>query len=222
MKIIKRSVSDSTNKLKSTYVCDSCGYECELLDSEYDGCCPNCHEHHGEFGKVESCSNRRQVTSAMIGRPEQYSDYIEPNEPKPDYVDDDTTIEFNVKDIVIEVRDDTLWYYEDEEYKWAENPDDSKGIWYSDSHGIQLDDTSGIVEKVDDLLLPNIPTDVGKYKISFSVKLSYDVYGIESYKEWFQDNKGNGDYDEEIYSDNAEVEYVEKASSISDFTFERI
>lgn len=36
-----------------TYVCDNCGFETEMTDEEYDGSCPMCHEHHGEFGRVE-------------------------------------------------------------------------------------------------------------------------------------------------------------------------
>jgi hypothetical protein len=35
------------------YGCSNCGYEAELSDEDYDGCCPNCHEHHGEFVKLE-------------------------------------------------------------------------------------------------------------------------------------------------------------------------
>jgi len=36
----------------STYFCMDCGYEVELDDSEYDGVCPHCKEHHG-FVKSE-------------------------------------------------------------------------------------------------------------------------------------------------------------------------
>ena len=35
-----------------TYICDDCGYEAEMDESEYDGMCPACHEHHG-FYEVE-------------------------------------------------------------------------------------------------------------------------------------------------------------------------
>ena len=41
------------NEAKSVYGCSNCGYEIEMDDEEYDGCCPNCHEHHGEFIKLE-------------------------------------------------------------------------------------------------------------------------------------------------------------------------
>lgn len=47
---------DNTLKAKEelhTYVCDNCGFETEMTDEEYDGSCPMCHEHHGEFGRVE-------------------------------------------------------------------------------------------------------------------------------------------------------------------------
>lgn len=38
---------------KSTYSCSNCGYEADLNDEDYDGACPNCHEHHGDFAKLE-------------------------------------------------------------------------------------------------------------------------------------------------------------------------
>lgn len=38
---------------KSLYICSECGFETELFDDEFDGCCPNCHDHHGGFGKCE-------------------------------------------------------------------------------------------------------------------------------------------------------------------------
>ena len=37
---------------RAIYHCDDCGHEIELDDKEYDGKCPNCHEHHG-FYKLE-------------------------------------------------------------------------------------------------------------------------------------------------------------------------
>lgn len=31
------------------YYCDECGYETEMDEKDFDGCCPNCHEHHGFY-----------------------------------------------------------------------------------------------------------------------------------------------------------------------------
>ena len=48
---LDESVDKSTTK--SLYMCNNCHYEVEMNDEDYDGCCPNCHEHHGDFEKVE-------------------------------------------------------------------------------------------------------------------------------------------------------------------------
>jgi len=44
---------------KHLYICDDCGYEVELTDDEYDGICPNCHEHHG-FYRVDESLNESE------------------------------------------------------------------------------------------------------------------------------------------------------------------
>lgn len=51
-----RPVDESLNEEneKHLYICDDCGYEVELTDDEYDGMCPNCHEHHGFYRADES------------------------------------------------------------------------------------------------------------------------------------------------------------------------
>lgn len=48
---LDESIDKSTTK--SLYMCNNCHYEVEMNDEDYDGCCPNCHEHHGDFEKVE-------------------------------------------------------------------------------------------------------------------------------------------------------------------------
>lgn len=35
------------------YYCDDCGYEIEMDEKDFDGCCPNCHEHHGFYEVTE-------------------------------------------------------------------------------------------------------------------------------------------------------------------------
>ena len=44
---------EEVKESKSTYKCSNCRYEVEMDDEEYDGSCPNCHEHKGEFYKLE-------------------------------------------------------------------------------------------------------------------------------------------------------------------------
>lgn len=45
--------SVDNDRTKSLYSCSECGFETELFDEEFDGCCPNCHDHNGAFGKCE-------------------------------------------------------------------------------------------------------------------------------------------------------------------------
>lgn len=57
-----------------TYVCDNCGFETEMTDEEYDGSCPMCHEHHGEFGRVEESVKTNEVSSHDEGYVYTYCD----------------------------------------------------------------------------------------------------------------------------------------------------
>jgi hypothetical protein len=45
--------TEEVKESKSTYKCSNCRYEVEMDDDDYDGSCPNCHEHKGEFYKLE-------------------------------------------------------------------------------------------------------------------------------------------------------------------------
>lgn len=45
--------SVDNDRTKSLYSCTECGFEAELFDDEFDGSCPNCHDHHGAFNKCE-------------------------------------------------------------------------------------------------------------------------------------------------------------------------
>lgn len=68
---------DNTLKAKEelhTYVCDNCGFETEMTDEEYDGSCPMCHEHHGEFGRVEESVKTNEVSSHDEGYVYTYCD----------------------------------------------------------------------------------------------------------------------------------------------------
>lgn len=47
-------VEDLEESVKSEYHCSECGFTGMFYDEEVaDGCCPNCHEHHGGFVKCE-------------------------------------------------------------------------------------------------------------------------------------------------------------------------
>lgn len=51
---------------KSLYICSECGFETELSDEEFDGCCPNCHDHYGGFGKCEEFADGIFMTEALF------------------------------------------------------------------------------------------------------------------------------------------------------------
>jgi flagellin-like hook-associated protein FlgL len=47
-------VEDLEESVKSEYHCSECGFTGMFYDEEVaDGCCPNCHEHHGSFMKCD-------------------------------------------------------------------------------------------------------------------------------------------------------------------------
>ena len=51
---------------KSLYICSECGFETELSDNEFDGCCPNCHDHQGGFGKCEEFVEGLFMTESLF------------------------------------------------------------------------------------------------------------------------------------------------------------
>lgn len=54
------------DRTKSLYICSECGFETELYDDEFDGCCPRCHDHHGGFGKCEEFADGLLMTEALF------------------------------------------------------------------------------------------------------------------------------------------------------------
>ena len=46
-------IDESLKEGLKTYACDDCGYETEMPEEEYDGRCPKCGNHHGNFNPVE-------------------------------------------------------------------------------------------------------------------------------------------------------------------------
>ena len=66
-----KNESLSESKITKHYICDDCGYECDLTDDEFDGMCPNCHEHHGFYSSddIVECSNQ-PIKEAVVRKPE--------------------------------------------------------------------------------------------------------------------------------------------------------
>ena len=150
---------------------------------------------------------------------------LEPPEPKElEKIDDSTEeIEVSLDKVIITVNEDGSWDYEDESYPWAANPDSRNGDWYSEDYNIYLDDTTGVVEKFDEIAEPFIPGYAGRYQISCDATLIYNVSGVEVDRDYFRDEDGDIVYDgEEVYIDDAEVEFDSRNSFISNFKYSEI
>ena len=148
-------------------------------------------------------------------------DYPEPPDPK-EYLEKDDVediIDFEVDDI-INVDEDGEWDFETDEFPWLE-PEYNDGTWScSEYPSIELDDESGVIEKTYELLEPFIPGSKGRYRIRATVTLSYTVSGVEyEITDRWTDERHGDDWDEEVYTDNAEVEYNEKLSTVENFRF---
>lgn len=150
---------------------------------------------------------------------------LEPPEPKElEQVDDfGEEIELTLDKVIITVDEDGGWEYEDQSYPWAANPDNRHGDWYSEDYNVYLDDTTGVVEKFDEIAEPFIPGYAGRYQISCDATLIYNVSGVEVDRDYFQDEDGDIVYDgEEVYTDDAEVEFDSRNSFISNFKYSEI
>lgn len=168
-----------------------------------------------------------QETAEAIGI-EQYPDTIESSEPvegdafsqledaylsPPEYddpiehEDSEELIEIELDQIItVDVDGDYEW--EDDTYVWA-SPDESNEEWRSED-GVYIDDKVGVVEHIDDLIIPNVPTRPGKYRVTGLAELIYDVSGIQEYRT----NYGPDDYESDLDMDHAVVSFNFSKSSV--------
>lgn len=136
------------------------------------------------------------------------SEHSEELDPEDDYIE-------CYLDAIITVEKDGNYDYEDTTYEWAQGSDSRYGDWDSVLYsGLKLDDANGVVEKVDDLIIDKIPTTPGKYRVTGDVTLYYEISNV--YKVSYSKD------DEEIVTSDADVEYIEKKSTIKDFKCERM
>lgn len=141
-----------------------------------------------------------------------------PEYPEPEEVDDYTQkIDLNL-DAVIEIDQLGDWEYQDENYPWARCKDTKDGSWYSDEYDVFIADPVSIVERVDELLISKLPEKEGTYRIKGNVHLEYVVSNLSKYVHSY----GPDDYDEDIDTDNAYVDFDFYNSNISDFRLTKI
>jgi hypothetical protein len=132
--------------------------------------------------------------------PPEYDDPIE-------HEDSQELIEVEL-DQVITVDVDGDYEWDDDTYVWA-SPDESNEEWRSED-GVYIDDKVGVVEHIDDLIIPNVPTRPGKYRVTGLAKLIYDVSGIQEYRT----NYGPDDYESDLDTDHAAVSFNFSKSSV--------
>lgn len=140
-----------------------------------------------------------QLEDAYLSPPE-YDDPIE-------HEDSQELIEVEL-DQVITVDVDGDYEWDDDTYVWA-SPDRSNEEWRSED-GVYIDDKVGVVEHIDDLIIPNVPTRPGKYRVTGLAELIYDVSGIQEYRT----NYGPDDYESDLDTDHAVVAFNFSQSTV--------
>ena len=132
--------------------------------------------------------------------PPEYDDPI-------DHEDSEEQIEVEINQVItVDVDGDYEW--DDDTYVWA-SPDGSNEEWRSED-GVYIDDKVGVVEHIDDLIIPNVPTRPGKYRVTGLAELIYDVSGIQEYRTGY----GPDDYDSDIDIDHAVVSFNFRKSEV--------
>lgn len=157
-----------------------------------------------ESGEVESSESiEADAFSSLEDQylsPPEYDDPIE-------HQDSEELIEIELDQIItVDVDGDYEW--DDDTYVWA-SPDGSNEEWRSED-GVYIDDKVGVVEHIDDLITPNVPTRPGKYRVTGLAKLIYDVSGIQEYRT----NYGPDDYESDLDTDHAAVSFNFSKSSV--------
>lgn len=128
---------------------------------------------------------------------------------------EESMIDMNIDQYII-VDSEGGWNYDSENYDWASS-DGEGSDWYSET-GVRLDDPTGVVEKIDELIEPHIPIEPGTYRVQGYIELYYTVSGVyENRYDYTSD-----DYSSDINSDLGSAEYNKKLSKIEDVKVTKI
>lgn len=128
---------------------------------------------------------------------------------------EESMIDMNIDQYII-VDSEGSWNYDSENYDWASS-DGEGSDWYSET-GVRLDDPTGVVEKIDELIEPHIPIEPGTYRVQGYIELYYTVSGVyENRYDYTSD-----DYSSDINSDFGSAEYNKKLSKIEDVKVTKI
>ena len=197
---------------------------CEELDSVVQAYDPDSYFEPVDPGIAEAWINLEKASidsssNIQAGAHDFPEPSLDPPEyPEPEEVDDYIQkIDLNL-DAVIEIDQLGDWEYQDENYPWARCKDTKDGSWYSDEYDVFIADPVSIVERVDELLISKLPEREGTYRIKGNVHLEYVVSNLSKYVHSY----GPNDYDEDIDTDNAYVDFDFYNSNISDFRLTKI
>lgn len=156
---------------------------------------------------------------------EASSDDLQP-EPEPDKGDEvelEAELEFDLDTLII-VDDDGNFEYEDTTCPWIASEADSNGNFYEPEYDVYITDVKSVTEVVSDMLVTMVPIEPGRYHVTGQVKLVYNISGVYEKRTYFKEHAGPGeytdDYDREIYSDQAEVDFLMDKSYIKNFEYE--
>lgn len=128
---------------------------------------------------------------------------------------EESMIDVNIDQYII-VDSEGSWDYDSDNYDWASS-DGEGSDWYSDN-GVRLDDPTGVVEKIDELIEPHVPIEPGTYRVQGYIELYYTVSGVyENRYDYTSD-----DYSSDINSDFGSAEYNKKLSKIENVKVTKI
>ena len=128
---------------------------------------------------------------------------------------EESMIDMNIDQYII-IDSEGSWDYDSDNYDWASS-DGQGSDWYSDN-GVRLDDPTGVVEKIDELIEPHVPIEPGTYRVQGYIELYYTVSGVyENRYDYTED-----DYSSDINSDFGSAEYNKKLSKIENVKVTKI
>ena len=128
---------------------------------------------------------------------------------------EESMIDVNIDQYII-VDSEGSWDYDSDNYDWASS-DGEGSDWYSDN-GVRLDDPTGVIEKIDELIEPHVPIEPGTYRVEGYIELYYTVSGVyENRYDYTED-----DYSSDINSDFGSAEYNKKLSKIENVKVTKI
>lgn len=173
-------------------------------------------EYDGSYSMNAACEPEGQEIEAAY-MPEPNLDPPEYDEPE-QLEDESEQIEIPF-DCIIRLTEDG-WDYEDETYEWAAGPD-RNGSWYSEEHGVFLGDKGTMVECIDDMLMTRLPEGSGRFRISGTAILVFNVSGVDKYSDFEGlDEDGDPIFDETYDTEYADSRFDIQQSTIKDFTYE--